>query len=112
MLKLKWLRKELTQEQYKSSAYLLMAYVRDRLIHLLSISLEDREVFIETERIAKKHNIDLSDALQLVALKTGFYKFLSEPSKPLLITADSGLAEAARAEGFKVWNCVREPAPI
>jgi hypothetical protein len=61
-------------------------------------------VFTETEKIAKRYELDLSDALQLVTIKQRFGKL---KPKPLLITADSALAAAAQKEGIEIWNCSR-----
>ena len=39
----------------------------------------------------------------------GQFRQLGPPSKSILITADRGLALAARAEGARVWECTSEP---
>ena len=68
-------------------------------------------MFDEVEAIVKKYQIDVSDALQIVTIKKGeFNKFIGE-SQSLLITADEGLANAARSEGLAVWDCIHEPSP-
>ncbi len=63
------------------------------------------------EALAKKHDLDLSDALQLETLLNGQFKVLGGDSKPILVTADKGLAKAARCEGFRAWDCKRDPMP-
>jgi predicted nucleic acid-binding protein len=97
-------RKELSQQGYYSSAYYLTSLLRSRNLIVKSLSLINQQVFFEAEDLGKKHGIDLADALQLATL-------MNYPFEAMLITADSGLTKAARAEGFEVWNCVKEPTP-
>ncbi|HEX2712066.1 MAG TPA: type II toxin-antitoxin system VapC family toxin [Candidatus Acidoferrales bacterium] len=56
-------------------------------------------------------DIDFLDCFQLATIKHGRYSVLVGGSKPLLITADKKLAEAARKENLEAWYCVDEPAP-
>ena len=69
------------------------------------------EVFSAAQRTAETHGLDLSDAFQIHSVKEGFFSKMSEDSKTILVTADRGLAKAARAEGLRVWNIMEEPAP-
>jgi predicted nucleic acid-binding protein len=111
VLKVKYLyRKELTQEQYFAAAYTFFSFLRDSL-HVEDVSLENHHVFFEAEELAKRHGLDIVDALQLFTLKHGRFSKFVGPSKSLLITADEALANAARTEGLEVWNCIHETAP-
>lgn len=95
-----------------------MKCVRDFMRTVIGGDLEIDEVpllsprlFIEAERLIKKHNIDFIDCLQIVTILHGQYSVLGPNSKSLLITADHGLALAARAEHANVWEFTCEPAP-
>jgi len=50
--------------------------------------------------------------LQILTILEGRFRHNGPNSKSLLITADNGLAIAARAEGATVWLCTNEPAPV
>ena len=112
VLKSKWRRKQLSEKDYSDKCYVLLAQARGKpkRIHVDDIQLSDLDVFNKTEQIAKHHNLDLSDALQLVGVKQRFGA-LSGSSKPLLITADRDLASAAEKESIRVWNCVAQATP-
>jgi len=110
-LKVKYLyRKELTQKQYFAAAYVFLSLLRGSL-HVDDVGLENHNVFFETEELAKRHGLDMVDALQLFTLKHGRFSNFVGPSKSLLITADEALAKAARAEGLEVWDSIHEAAP-
>ena len=68
-------------------------------------------VFTEVENLARKHKIDVSDAFQIVSVKKHYFSRPEFRSKPILITADKPLADAARMEKIHVWYCVHEPEP-
>lgn len=109
--KLKFLRKKITEDQYINC-------VRDFLRSVVGLNLQIDEVPIlspivvsEAERLIKAHKIDFIDCFQIVTILHGRYRFLGPESKSILITADRDLAQAARAEGAKVWECTSETAP-
>jgi predicted nucleic acid-binding protein len=113
VLKRKWQRSQLSDDQYRGKCYMLVTHCSrpgGRII-LEDTGLEDRQKFMESTKIAKRHNLDLSDALQLLTVKYGKFRRNVEESKTLLITADRDLAAAAEAEGLRVWNCETEPTP-
>ncbi len=73
---------------------------------------------LKVEEIARKYNLDYSDALQLIAIKSGKYSNLAYESTPgvyesalVLITGDKPLESAAKSEEIRVWNCTAGPAP-
>ena len=110
VLKAKYFRRQSIPEKgYLNRSYLLTVWVRDRRITLDEVPLTEPEVF--EEAIVKRYQIDTSDALQIVTIKNGKFSNFAGESKPLLITADSDLAKAARNEGVKVWDCIHEPNP-
>lgn len=113
-------QKCITDEDYFSGCDELMAYVADDTIEIEDIKIKDRGVFDEVETLVRKHNegkpkdqtIDISDAFQIVLVKRNYFsRFENSDSKPILITGDRSLADAARSEGLRVWNCVDEPPP-
>jgi predicted nucleic acid-binding protein len=104
-------RKEITRKGYLNRSYLLTALLRDKRILLDEVPLSDPKIFNAVESVIKKHQIDVSDAFQIVTIKRGRFKKFSGESQSLLITADRGLAKAARLEGVKVWECTHEPIP-
>ena len=113
VLKVKHRRKEIDRDQYLSAADELRAYVSEKIIQLVDVAISDDSVFNEVEALVRRHDgsIDVSDALQLVALKKDFFARFPE-TKPILITADCLLAAAAKREGLKVWDCLREQPPV
>ena len=66
----------------------------------------------ETERLIKGYGIDFIDAVQILILLRGTYPHFCGDSQSILITADRKLAEAARCEHARVWECTTEPPPI
>jgi predicted nucleic acid-binding protein len=75
------------------------------------VSILSPQLFAEGERFFNQYGIDFIDALQIVTVLHGQFKIFAADSKTILITADKGLANAARAEGARVWECTSEPAP-
>lgn len=110
VLKMKYVRKEITQEQYLDAGDYLISCIREEDIQIANIDITDEKIFEEVEEIVSHHNIDISDAFQIVTIKQDYSsKELQMPA--ILITADRGLAKAARAEDLQVWDCMTEPAP-
>ena len=108
VLKVKYFyRKELSADQYTKAAYCFLSYLNDR-IKIRGPSIDNSHVFWEADELARRHNLDLIDALQLVTIKQGSFV---GPGAPLLITADDALARAARVEQIEAWNCATEPRP-
>ena len=115
VLKRKMDCKQLSREHYFDACYLLIAYLTGRplCLHLddtINISLE---TFMQAEGLAQKHNVDLSDALQIVSLKHGkkFITAAAQESKTVLATADGDLEKAAKKEGLRVWNVLNTTKP-
>ena len=122
VLKVKRFHREcISDEEYFYGCDQLMAYASDNsVIEIEDIEIRDRSVFDEVERLARKYNegkskdktIDISDAFQIVSVKRNYFsQFRNTDSKPILITGDRSLADAARLEGLRVWYCIDEPPP-
>ncbi len=119
VLKRKYLSKKeehISLQEYNSAVYCLLGYMRkgEKIQIDDNTDLRDREVSDEVEKLVGKYQemkMDVSDALQIYSLRKGMFKFTTGESKPILITADRKLADAARQEDLKVWNCEMEDIP-
>ncbi len=121
VLKVKRFNREcISDDKYFGDCDELMARVSGGYIEIEDIEIKDRSVFGEVENLTRKYNngkpkdktIDISDAFQIVSVKRNYFsRFENSESKPILITADSPLADAARTEGLRVWYCINEPSP-
>jgi predicted nucleic acid-binding protein len=109
VLKSKYLRKEIDQETYFTAGDVLSAYISGD-IELVDVDISDSAIFGEVEDVARRYRLDIVDAYQIVTIKKDYFS-RSPHSKPFLVTADSGLAEAALKEGLRVWNCLTEQPP-
>jgi predicted nucleic acid-binding protein len=111
VFKAKWLRKLLTKQGYFEKTRNLLLDARGK-IEINDVGLVEFSILDEVERLATKHNLDISDALQLVTILKGKYSFFARDSSSGLITADGDLASAARSENIRVWNCCADIQPI
>jgi predicted nucleic acid-binding protein len=109
VIKRKWEKEEIDNQKYFKAMYLLSAFIRNKQIRIVDVFLEDISDFKEAKRIVEQSTnkngkclIDLSDALQIISMKKGFYSLLEGESKPVLITADNDLGEVAKKEGLSV----------
>lgn len=103
-LKLKHCRGELSQRAYIAASRRMMRLVKDEEIRILPGDLPSFRAFAEAERIVKAYGIDFLDAFQVLSVRES-WPYLAPPSQPLLVTADSGLAKAAKREGLLAWCC-------
>lgn len=111
IIKAKLKRREICNDKYLKISYELMGDLRTNKYQLEQLDITKFDIFIKVESFCEKYkNFDIVDSLQLITLKEGFLSKLGE-SKPLFITADSKLAEAAKKEGLKVWQCDKEEYP-
>jgi len=106
----KWLRGRIEEAQYVTY---LGEFFR---LGLSRIEIEDFPLlspllYSEAKRLIKEHGIDFIDGLQIVTLLHGRFRGLAGESQSILITADRGLAAAARAERARVWECTTDPPP-
>ncbi|MCU7874995.1 MAG: type II toxin-antitoxin system VapC family toxin [Candidatus Thiodiazotropha sp. (ex Lucinoma borealis)] len=113
VLKRKYLsnKENLTEEEYLATSEDIVAHFRNHRISIAEVDITQFDIFNDVENIVRRYSIDLADAFQVVTLKRGIASSLTEDSRTILITADSGLSEAAKNEGLRVWNCLNEPAP-
>ena len=106
-------RKEITDEQYFSACDELLSYAGDNTIEIEDVPIKDTTIFSSVENLVRKYNrsIDVSDAFQIMSVIRNYFSRFQNDSKLILITGDKDLAVAARREGLRVWDCVREPVP-
>jgi len=110
ILKRKRLKGVLTKERYLRAATDLVAWFRASESRR-DIDFTAPKVFAEASKLAEQTDLDLSDALQLLSLRDGYFSVLVGDSATLLVTADAALALAARNMALRVWDCEREPIP-
>jgi predicted nucleic acid-binding protein len=109
VLKSKWLRKDLTRDQYLRACYGFVSYATAPQISVETTDIRG-SFFDQIKPLVERHNLDVSDAVQIASVKTILGAYAGE-SRPTFATADNGLAAAARAEGLKVWDIMVEPHP-
>jgi predicted nucleic acid-binding protein len=106
------LKKEIPREQYFFACYMLISYLEGKRIRIDDEPKFDSvQTFMRVQKFAENHNLDVSDALQLLSVKHGKFCKLAKESKTVLITSDRSLANAAVAEGLRVWNPEKESEP-
>jgi predicted nucleic acid-binding protein len=107
----RYLRKKITEGQYIEYVLAFVRQTRGANLRIDDeISILAPVVATEVKRLIRAHKIDFIDCLQIVTIMHGQFKMIAAHSK-ILITADRGLAKAARSEGARVWECTSEPAP-
>jgi predicted nucleic acid-binding protein len=111
VIKNKWNRSLINEEQYFNATRELIISAWGQKIEVNDIDLFTPESQKAVEELARKHKLDLSDALQLETIKQGTYSHLGPNSASVLSTADKKLAEAAKAEGIRSWNCITSSVP-
>lgn len=111
-LKQKWLGRKnatgetvkITDQQYHDACYFLLNYASSGKIEVdEDLKLSSSSVQPELELLARKHNLDISDALQLFTFIKGKERYFVDESQSLLITADEQLSQAAKREGIRYW---------
>ena len=111
MLKRK--RRKIGDDAYCKASFELMALFRGaahKIADLDTLEFTDPPTFCKTQDLCKAHGLDLSDAFQILSVKTGTFSALVGDSQTVLVTGDRKLACAARQEGLKVWH-LPDPPP-
>ena len=111
VLKAKFDRKELSQSQYLSAFSQVLALAGGNFVKVDDIPLQDDDLIIAVENLAKRYGLDMSDALQIYSVKAGQFRGGAGPSRTVLATADETLGKAAEREGLRVWNVMTEDRP-
>jgi predicted nucleic acid-binding protein len=102
---------KMTKAAYFKAATDLVAWFRVSHSQVNDLDFTDRDVFSDARELAERHDLDLSDAFQLLSLQAGYFSGLVGDSTTVLVTADEALAKAARHMQLAVWDCLREPMP-
>ena len=115
VLKRKW-GKERKRNREKRDRYLrcclsLFDYVEQKRFNIIDPDINSHEIFRLAVDLTEKYSLDLSDTLLLVSLKRGPLSLFVQESKATLVTADGDLEAAAKKEGLRVWNCLKEETP-
>ena len=111
-LKGKWKYKgQLTKAQYLEASFQLTAWYGATSEKIADLDFSDPLVFKATRDLASRHELDLSDAFQIMSVKHGFFSPLVGDSTTLFITCDTPLFFAAKAEGLRSWNPLVTAAP-
>jgi predicted nucleic acid-binding protein len=108
VLKGKWGRKELDRNQYLDAAFRLSAWYAASSSQIIDLNFTNPDLLQSARSLVEVHNIDLSDAFQILSVKHGYFSRLINNSRTLLVTADKGLVSAARSQGLKVWSVLEE----
>ena len=108
VLKGKWGRKELTRDKYLDVASRLTAWYSASSCQITDLNFTDPDIFKSARSIVEEHNIDLSDAFQILSVKQGYFSRHINDSQTLLVTADKKLAKAARSLELRVWSVLEE----
>jgi predicted nucleic acid-binding protein len=110
-LKRKLQRAEITRPDYLKAATYLASWFRASSRSVKDPDFTAIPTFNEAKHIAETTGLDFSDAFQILSVRAGFFSVLARESRTILVTADSALAEAARAADLRVWDVMREPPP-
>lgn len=110
-IKAKWNNGHITEAQYYEYTGRLLTHVWSKQIEVAEVNLFTLQGQLDVEKIAKKHTLDWSDALQIQSILKGAYAALSVECSTILITADAGLAKAATEEGIRTWNILESDIP-
>jgi predicted nucleic acid-binding protein len=112
VLKANWIRHDLSDDGYILAIAKLEGFLDEGLIQVdTDFKPHDRRLIYELGQLVKKHKIDYSDVLQIYAVLHGKRKHYAHECKTVLVTADSDLAKAARAEGLRVWHFPKDTPP-
>ncbi len=98
-------------KHYLRAAFELTAWYGASSRQIPDLNFADPTTFSETRSLAQRHALDLSDAFQIMSVKRGYFSRLTNDSSTMFVTGDDALAQAARLEGLRVWNFMREDAP-
>lgn len=105
VLKVKYLyRKEMSREQYLDACFGLGCEFQARLSEAEDINVCEPPYLMQTIELARKYDLDVSDAFQILSVKEGLFAGGIEGTATVLVTADSKLAKTAQLEGLGVLN--------
>jgi predicted nucleic acid-binding protein len=103
--------KKTMPDHYLQCCFSLFEYVEQKHFNISDPDINSYETFRLAVELTEKHSLDLSETLLLVSLKRGPLSRFAQESKATLVTADGDLETAAKAEGLRVWNCLKQETP-
>ena len=106
VLKTKWLRSNITKKQYFDAAFAVTVWFQASTRKISDLDISNPSIFIRMRELVDRHEIDVSDAFQILSIKEGYFAPLKYDSSTLLVTADRLLAKAAEKEGIRSWYCL------
>jgi predicted nucleic acid-binding protein len=113
-LKGKWKygrKPSMTLEQYLDAVFQLTAWYGASSAKIKDLNFADPLTFADAQEVARRNELDLSDAFQILSVKKGWFSGLVNESSTLLVTSDRELAAAAEREGVRAWFFLSEPEP-
>ena len=112
VLKRKLLRRELDRAHDPSAIAQITGLVEDKRIKIDPSFRPDSFHHVPGIcELAERYTLDWSDALQIYTMLKGKWFGFRYESTAILATADGVLEEAARREGLRVWNPLKEDRP-
>lgn len=112
ILKSKWKHSaKLTRDEYLEACFRLTAWHAFNERYITNPELTEPKTLHAARDLAKSTNLDMSDALQLISVKEGYFSALSSGSQTVFVTADKDLAVQARNLGLRVWEVMSEAPP-
>ncbi len=112
ILKKKLERGDLDRDRYFKAVAEMIAFVEEGDIKIDSDFRPDSfHRFADIYELATKHSLDWSDALQVYTVLKGKWAGSRHESTAMFVTADNNLARAAKQEGLRVWNLLKEDRP-
>jgi hypothetical protein len=77
VLKGKWKHKgKLTIDEYLDAAFHLTAWYGASSSKVKDLNFTEPTTFVEAKKIAQRSQLDLSDAFQILSIKSGYYSVL------------------------------------
>jgi predicted nucleic acid-binding protein len=111
VLKRKWLRKEIIQPEYLSASSSVITWFSGFSNSIKDVDFFSPTILRDIQEIAKRYELDLSDAFQIMSVKCGHFSKLVADSGTVLFTADEALATAAEKEGILFWYIFKGSPP-
>lgn len=115
VLKRLFSKNQITSNQYHMKLFRLRSWIEAERIRVRMTWLQPGEPkpagSHDVRRLAEKHNLDFSDAIQLIEFRGGALAATVDEAEAVFVSSDEGLLKAAKAEGMKVWNPEVEQTP-
>jgi predicted nucleic acid-binding protein len=112
ILKTKWLyHGKLSHEKYLEACFALTAWYAYTEQWVKNLDITDIKTLWDARKLAEEHELDMSDALQILTVKLGYFSRMCSDSQTVFVTADQKLAQVAMAHGLRVWNVLKQEPP-